>query len=183
MNVIEAKFSQLRGQLESIAFLVSKGGREQQAHSELVRALIALAEIESLCSSSRLDTSASDNFVTEEKSVRNPSSQLNTNASEAEQKRVRNRLKLWARRQYQINARILNAFLRLKNSGVRMITVDDLKRELPDVESFDSNFVQMKMIAKNNHGKIFEQDGAVVAIWAPVLPYVMDYEQATKSVT
>jgi hypothetical protein len=164
MSVIEAKFSQLRDQLEAIAFLVSKGGNEKLAHSQLMRVMITLSETESICSISRLDTSAAEKYSTEEK-------------------KVRNRLKLWARpdRQDQINVRILNAFLRLKNSGLTIVTEDDLKLELPDVESFDSNFAQMKTIAEKNHGKVFEQNGSAVAIWGRVLPYVIEYERATKS--
>jgi hypothetical protein len=166
MNVIEAKFSQLRDQLESIAFLVSKGGNEKQAHSELVRLMSTLAEIERVCSVRQLENGASDKHATEEK-------------------KVRKRLKLWALpdRQNQINVRILNAFLRLRNSKSvsEIVTEDDLKRVLPDVGSFDSNFAQMKTIAEKNHGKVFEQNGSEVVIWERVLPYVTEYERATKS--
>lgn len=159
MDTLPAKFAQLREQLETITFLISKAGSEKQTHSDLVRALITLAEIEKMYSIDKSNSGVSDKFANEVK-------------------KVRNRLKLWARpeRQGQINVRILNAFLRIRNSGAIIVREEDLRRELPEVESFDSNFAQMKIIAEKNHGKIFEQDGSAVKIWEHVLPYVKEYE-------
>lgn len=163
MTDLAAKLAQLRDQIESAAFLVSKGGLEKQAHSELVHALITLVEIENICSLGKLRSTSFEKCA-------------------KEAGKVRSRLKLWARpdRQDQINVRILNAFLRLEKSGVSVISENDLKRELPNVDSFDSNFAQMKAISEKNHGKIFEQDGAAIAIWEPVLSYVREYEQAIE---
>lgn len=163
MDPLPAKFTQLRDQLETIAFLFSKGGSEKQTHSDLVRALITLAEIEKMYSINRFNSGISDKFANEVK-------------------KVRNRLKLWARpdRQSQINVRILNAFLKIKNSGAPIVREEDLRQELSDIESFDSNFAQMKIIAEKNHGKVFEQDGSAVTIWEQVLPYVREYELATE---
>lgn len=161
MSELAARFERLRSQIESAAFMVVKGGGEQQVHSELLRALIGLSELERLC-------------LTREPGSVNPDQYADEIA------KVRNRLRLWAQpdRQHQINARILNAFLKLERAGA-VITEEVLRSELPDVESFESNFVQMKIIAEKNHGKVFDQVGPVIKIWEPVLPYVRAYEEAT----
>lgn len=153
-------FRRLRDQIESAAFLVSRGGSERQAHSELVRALIALSEIERAYSTGGAVETVSERDA-------------------AEVRKVQSRLRLWARpdRQHQINVRIVNAFLRLEKSGA-VVGEDDLRRELVDVDSFDSNFAQMKTIADKNHGKIFEQEGSAVKLWAPIECYVREYERA-----
>lgn len=160
MNVIAVRLAQLRSRLESAAFLVSKGGSDQQVHSELVQAIVTLAEIERSCTASPAE---SDDF--------------DKQADEAS--KVRNRLRLWARpdRQGQINSRILNAYLRLEKS-MPVVTEADIRNQLPDIKSFDGNFAQMKTVAEKNHGKIFEQNGSAVSIWEPVLTFVRDYERS-----
>ena len=61
-----------------------------------------------------------------------------------------------------------------------VITESALKNELPDVNTFESNFAQMKVIAKNNHGKVFEQYGDAVTLWEPITSYVREYEKVTR---
>lgn len=92
-----------------------------------------------------------------------------------EVKKVRNRLRLWVRRQQQYNSRILNAFLRLEKLGP--VTESALRRECSEL-NFDSNFAQMKIVAERNHGKIFHQQADVISIWPPIAAYVREYERA-----
>lgn len=158
MSDIELKLSLLKKTLESAAFLVSKGSAEKEAHSEIIQSLILVSEIESL-------------FALPKKTGA-PSGSENHEA-----KKVRRRLRLWAGRQNQINAKILNAYLRLQKSGRKTITEQDLKNELPDEQSFDSNFAQMKIIAERNHGKIFDQHGEQITIWGPISADVREYEK------
>lgn len=89
--------------------------------------------------------------------------------------RVAGRLTLWANNLHQINSRILNAYLTLKRSGESQITVEMLKAEYGEA-NFNTNFVQMRNIAANNHGKIFELSGELVEIWRPVAHLVEQYE-------
>ncbi|VAW85261.1 hypothetical protein MNBD_GAMMA18-1724 [hydrothermal vent metagenome] len=158
MENIESKILQLRENLETAAFLVSKGESEKEAHSQIVQSLVGLSEIEALflASTSVVDANKSD------------SKEVN---------KVNRRLKLWASRQNQINSKILNAFLKLERSGVSSITESDLKKQLPEEASFDSNFLQMKIIADRNHGKVFEQSGEKISIWKPVITGVREYEK------
>jgi hypothetical protein len=163
MSNIESKLAQLKNKLESTAFLVTKQGKEQQAHSEIVQCLVILSDIEAIYLNARNSYSSSDNAINKE---------IN---------KVSSRLKLWAKRPDQINSRILNAFLKLERSGLTVITENALKRELSEIDSFESNFTQMKVIAERNHGKVFEQNGDEVTLWQPIIPYVRQYEKAEVS--
>jgi hypothetical protein len=65
----------------------------------------------------------------------------------------------------------------LERSGLIPITETDLINELPNEKSFASNFVQMKIIAEKNHGKVFEQCGDAITLWKPVLSSIREYEK------
>jgi hypothetical protein len=158
MSDIESKLSLLKNRLETAAFLVGKGGAEKEAHSEIIQSLILVSEIEP--------------YLASPKSTNAPS------VSEShEAKKVRRRLKLWSGRQSQINAKILNAFLKLRQAGASVITERDIQKELPEESSFETNFTQMKIIAERNHGKIFDQHGEQVTIWEPIAADVREYER------
>ena len=98
---------------------------------------------------------------------------------EKEKEKVKNKLELWAKpkRQENINARILNVFLKLKQSGNECVTEKDIQKQLPDISTFESNFNQMKTIAERNHGKIFEETNGYIEIWEHVRLFVSKYEQ------
>ena len=93
--------------------------------------------------------------------------------------KVKNRLGLWAKpeKQKNINARILNVFLKLKQSGNECVTKKNIQNQLPNISTFENNFNQMKMITKHNHGKIFEETNGYIEIWEPVRLLVSKYEQ------
>jgi len=93
-----------------------------------------------------------------------------------EVKKVERRLKLWAKRQHQINARILNAFLALRRRGKTAITVDDVRVEYA-ADKFEGNFEQMANFGEQNRGKVFDRtiDGTV-EIWKHVSRAVDEYE-------
>jgi hypothetical protein len=171
MNNIELEFKllNLKAKLESTAFLVTKNGSEKQIHSEIVQSLVILSEVlQSLSLHKREDKSDRK---------KSPVSDL-TNINEIN--KVSNRLRLWAKRQSNINSRILNAFLKLEHSGMLVITENALKNEIPELRTFESNFNQMKGIAEKNHGKVFEQYGDQVTLWEPIIPYVREYEKSTR---
>ena len=142
----------LRELLEDAAFLVSSNAPAREVHAKLVR---CLAILEPVC-----EASASDEDDTAE-----------------EVRKVARRLNLWAKRQTQINSRILIAWLTLRRAGQQRITEAGLRHAVDDEPSFATNFTQMKIIADRNHGKVFELKGEVVAIWPPVARYVDTFEQ------
>ena len=158
MKNIENKLSQLKKKLESVAFMVSKGGLEKEAHAKIVQSLVVVSELEAILS---------------RKPVKDASAEIDVQ----EINKVSRRLKLWAKRQHQENSKILNAYLKLKQSGATKITEKELKKEIPDNSQFESNFLQMKIIAEKNHGKIFEQYGEYIEIWKPVASHIHEYEK------
>lgn len=189
MSTIASKLALLRDRLESIAFLVSTGEGAKHVHSEIVKALVIVADAERACLENTLERQEAEVVqVSSEKSeYRNEyfadhPTRRHSARFIAEVEKVRNRLQLWARpdRQQQINSQILNAFLRLESSGVSTIRESDLRRQLPSLRSFETNFAQMKIFAERNHGKIFDSDGDVVTVWEPVLPYVREYQKAVS---
>jgi hypothetical protein len=46
---------------------------------------------------------------------------------------------------------------------------------------FDRNYPQMKMISKNNHGKVFDVENGVVKIWAPAKDIVEEFKVITMN--
>lgn len=64
----------------------------------------------------------------------------------------------------------------LQRSGISPIREVDLRNELPNEKSFESNLAQMKIIAEKNHGKIFEQYGENISLWSPIVDAVREYE-------
>ena len=161
MESIDLNLSRLEDSLESAAFLVSKGDSVKEAHAEIVKALVILNEIRSIGGTSS---------VSERKETR-------MDFESREINKVTRRLGLWAKRQDQINAKILNAYLRLEQSGTPVITQKMLHAELSGEASFETNFLQMRIIAKKNHGKLFEQYGDQITIWPPVEYAVRKYER------
>lgn len=170
MKNIAAKISQLRKHLESTAFLVSRGNAEKEAHAGIVRSLVIVSELETalLEPETRSEAAAISELARTKSFAHSDTREVN---------KVSRRLRLWAKRQDQINSRILNAFLKLDRSGKDAVTENDLKRELPDEPSFDSNFAQMKNFGEKNHGKVFQQYGENITIWEPVLSDVREYER------
>ena len=83
-----------------------------------------------------------------------------------EMNKVQRRLEQWAqpKKQKQINAKILNAFLELRRSGRKGITEKDIQNK-SYIPTFKNNFFQMKEIGERNHGKIFEQRDDYIEIW------------------
>lgn len=141
-------------------------------HYPLKKSILALCEDCHRKYDKKTPKSAKENIASGQKSV-------STAKEKLEIKKVKRRLQLWARpeRQNNINSRILNAFLELKTTGNGCITREDIQTKLPDMEKFESNFNQMKIIAENNHGKIFEQQGDCIEIWGPVRKFVDKYEK------
>ncbi len=149
--------NELRKEIEEAAFMLVDDARRKAIHSKLVRCLILLDKENYHINQ--------DVICTEEDSV-------------SEIKKVLRRLRMWSKpeRQSQYNSQILNAYLELKRQGKKGITEDDIDSRLGHKSWFSSNFVQMKVIADRNHGKVFDIDGQFVNIWGPIKAAIDEYE-------
>jgi len=79
--------------------------------------------------------------------------------------KVKRRLRLWAKRPYQINSRILTTYLKLERQGVNPITEKALNNAIGGEPSISSNLLQMRISAEKNHGKVFDQNGEKLTLW------------------
>jgi hypothetical protein len=87
--------------------------------------------------------------------------------------RVQRRIPRWFKNRTQYNSRILYSFLELYFNN-DTVTVDMIKTKA-NIDTFDQNFSQMKTIAPQNHGKIFEVVGENVELWEPVKEIVLNH--------
>jgi hypothetical protein len=150
----------LKDNLESASFLVSKAGAEKETHSHILKALYLVADIENQLAN------------------KTPKQPPVSDVESEEVGKVSRKLKLWAKRPEQINTRILNAYLTLERSGEKHITEFMIQCLVPDIGlPFMPNFMQMRNFGEKNHGKIFEIYGNQVKLWEPIIPYVREYEE------
>jgi hypothetical protein len=101
---------------------------------------------------------------------------------EQEARKVRGRLRLWAKRSHQYNHRILRLYLELAGARSTPVTIEEMEQAfvaqgLGDAHRFQTNFAQMTNIAPNNHGKVFEVDLGEVGVWPPVADAVSTFAQ------
>ncbi len=96
-----------------------------------------------------------------------------------------NKISKWANKPYQINYKILRAFLQLAKE-LGYVKYDDLLQRCSDdenhydvyVPTFRSNFDQMKFDAEKSHGKVFVVDeNNVITIWEYVADEVEKYAE------
>lgn len=159
MSAADKIFLELKSQLKACAFQVSNGTDRTEIHDQLVDAIVNLDRLEA--------------------KMTNPESAKKSMAAlsdTTEINKVARRLKLWAKRKDQKNTQILLAYLDLRRSGHTTITESQLAKAVND-PAFSTNFVQMKIIADRNHGKIFDQHGEVVTIWPPVEDIIGEFER------
>lgn len=141
----------LKEELEEAAFMLVDNASRKDVHGKLVTCLMLVEQLRTAQSVTR------------------------QGAYTDEINKVKKRLHLWSKRQGQMNARILNAFLELQSEGQRNITEQDIYVHLGEPTRFAANFSQMKIIAERNHGKIFEIESGIVTIWPPVADAVDEY--------
>ena len=147
--------------------------------SELFMRAIKLVELFSLINDK---DSASNHDGFKAKPERRKRRKRHENIGEADKdvneiNKVASRIKGWAKKQDQINSKILTSFLELKRENFDKPITEAMLKERSSIETFDKNFPQMKTIAPNNHGKVFEQNGENITIWQPVILYVEEYEK------
>lgn len=101
-----------------------------------------------------------------------------TSDIDAEIKKVQRKLHSWAdaKKQNQINVRILNLYLELESKSEKQITVDEFRNAYDSDREFGINYPQMKAISPKNNCKVFEEENKIVSIWKPVRSYVDEYK-------
>lgn len=161
MNNAEYQLSQAEIIFENAAFLIVKGVSAKEIHSNIIKGLIILSDVKKSIA------------------IKNTKENGYNQSESSEIEKVRRKLKLWSKpeRQQNINSQILNAFLKLKQSGKEHITEIDIQNELQNIDDFKNNFDQMKNIAEKNNGKIFEQNRNYIEIWKPVSVFISEYEK------
>ncbi len=90
-----------------------------------------------------------------------------------------NRIKLWAKREKQINHKIIKAFLEISKS--QKVTFDSLKKKctfeynLIKPEKFYGHIQSMKSDNGNSHGKVFFENNGYIEIYQIVMNEINKY--------
>ena len=150
---------QLEEKSEKLAFDIAGGKDKTALHKQTMELIVGIAEIK--------------------KQLVSQPAAINNDEELNEVNKVARRLKRWANNQTQINAKILNEYLKLKRDGVKHITEGVLRTNVGDDATFFKNYPQMKIISPKNHGKVFHivDDGRRedIVIWEPVRSSVDEY--------
>ncbi len=181
MNNLASQFTALRNNLESVAFLVSKGSSEKEAHTEIVQSLVLLAQIEAEVNDiMQINDNNALNYF-ERKNLSTPRSNYSsTSEIDSEIKKVKRRTPRWFKNPNQYNSIILIGYLELSETQSQ-ISPSMLKNKCKQVSDFEGNYNQMKNFGEKNHGKVFEEKDGVITLWEPVQEYIMDlYDQYKK---
>ncbi len=101
-----------------------------------------------------------------------------SNIQESEEiKKVHRKVPRWLNNPSQYNYKILTTFMQLSNNNSIPVSVSLLKKH-SNIEKFDSNFNQMKIISEKNHAKVFDESYGEVKLWEPVADFIVKlYEQ------
>ena len=95
-----------------------------------------------------------------------------------EVEKVKRKLSRWAKNPQQINSQTLTCYLQLRTDH-RYVDKEMLKSMCMEndlsAEQFDTNFAQMKNIAKKNYGEVFDAKSDCIEIWRPVAQAVRQY--------
>ncbi|MCD4675860.1 MAG: hypothetical protein K8S18_07665 [Desulfobacula sp.] len=153
-----------------------EGPSKDQLHRSALELLLEIHQLESII----LQSSAGS---------RTPIKKINRTQSDKsyddemikdEINKMNRRLPLWARKQHQINSRILTLFLKMEEEGISDITEQMLMEKYDSPSEFYTNFQQMKTIAPKNHGKVFHVENGFVRIWEPIQHLVQDYKKVVS---
>jgi hypothetical protein len=88
-------------------------------------------------------------------------------------KRIQNRIPKWFNNKDQINSKILYAYIKLlKKNG--SVSFEELKDEV-NIDTFYTNYTQMKNFGSHNHGKIFEEKDGKIIFWNEVENIIWGY--------
>ena len=169
MNDLLEQLDQLKQQAQALVSDIARNAPPSNLHASALEMLLSIVNVRNNAAQILPATGSIP-------AGQPPSSDENVVASEVE--RVGRKLPRWERNQDQINSRILTLFLQLVRGGHTPITEDDLGAAYGDTAEFQRNFMQMKVIAPNNHAKVFDVANNIVSIWPPVSDLVNEYEES-----
>ena len=95
--------------------------------------------------------------------------------------KVRRKVPRWFKNPYQINSRILVAYLKLKNNNTH-ITPSVLREHCSEISDFEGNYNQMKNFGEKNHAKVFQEINNTIELWKPVEGFILElYKKHTNA--
>ena len=161
-------FLRLKQEVEGLIAEIQNENLSNHVSDRAITILMKIVEVEQRCKQEKILTQYThDDDLT-----------IRTNTQITEINKVQRRLKLWAQRQSQVNAKLLNLYIKLAHAG-EIVTVDGFREAYGNDEEFLRNYPQLKNISPKNHGKIFEEDKQVITIWEPVIEFVEEYKEIT----
>ncbi len=185
MQNLKSQFSTLKDNLETVAFLITKGNSEKEAHSKVVQSLVLLTQIESKISDLLTSKGYEQVSVLETRSqpwlsrkkTNIPFSKANGDEIAGEIHKVKRKVPRWFKNSSQYNSIILYNFLELSEQQ-NQVTTKMLRNKCQVISDFDGNYNQMKNFGEKNHGKVFEETNGIITLWEPVKEFILDlYKQ------
>lgn len=95
--------------------------------------------------------------------------------------KVWSKIPKWFKNPQQINTKILTNYILLSRNNMVPIRIDVLERNCDlDSKRFITNYHQMKIIAKRNHAKVFQENpDGTISLWQPVAEFILqEYNKA-----
>lgn len=113
----------------------------------------------------------------------NPRNKFEAESTNIDYAKAKKRIPKWALKPQQNNHKIIKAFLMIQKDKT-IVNLQELEErcsnadEYPEtfVRDFRGNFAQMKIDAPKSHGKVFEVEDGIVAIWPEVENVLNDYK-------
>lgn len=150
------------------------------------------SEVEGIINTYVLDFLYNESIPEEDKTLYINSNSLNLlekNIITNEKFKITRRVPKWFKNINQQNSILLQTFLRL-HEELKEVSVQKLKDEVYKEKefnkNFDSNFIPMTKIYKNNHGKVFEiynKNGIeMVKLWSDVENFILDEYKKYKNI-
>jgi len=154
---------------------LGEGTTKEQLHGDALELLLNIHELETLYNQVGMTPQANTRTQTEREP---PAIETQSDKIRNEINKIHRKLPIWARRQHQINSKILTLYLKLEKEGISNITEKMLMERYNNQQEFYRNFPQMKTISDKNHGKVFEVENGIVKIWEPIRDIVEEYKNA-----
>ncbi|MCI5159096.1 MAG: hypothetical protein D3906_11815 [Candidatus Electrothrix sp. AUS1_2] len=179
MDSYLTQVQKVKEELETVAFLISKGGSEREAHGKIVESLVLLSQLETRIKHECSNDSFGDLVGVSASNLHSYNSKSKDEADQ-EVNKIHRRLPRWFRNPRQYNSTILISYLKLSEERQK-VSVQTLRDDCKSVKDFNGNYNQMKNFGENNHGKVFEERDGYVTLWEPVREFVLQLYNENKA--
>lgn len=173
MKNIIAEIKNRAKQLTIDISLIGDVTKKNQLHRDSLELLLAVHDLDNTF---KQTIHGSQSYFVKKKSSPSQTDAVDQDIIKYEIDKINQRLPKWAVRQHQINAKILTLFLQLEE-GYANITEQLLMEKYDNQPEFYRNFIQMKVIAPKNHGKVFDVQNGIIKIWDPIKDVVEEYKK------